>query len=124
MAALHKSTVSKPVNKRFSEHLNGGGFLSPPLRRGRCAVQEKWNATLETAQRGEVKHVLKRCLTSLKAARCRPCAARRVAPKSRGSVTLFDSARQPLLRGGDKNPLVFKSISSPRGSIQQINFSR
>src|SRR6185369_17106456 len=38
--------------------LNSGGFLSPPLRRGRCAVQEKWNATLETAQRGEVKHVL------------------------------------------------------------------
>jgi hypothetical protein len=39
-------------------HLNSGGFVAPPLRRGRRAVQEKWNATLETAQRGEVKHVL------------------------------------------------------------------
>jgi hypothetical protein len=38
----------------------------------------KWNATLETAQRGEVKHLLRctRCLTSLEAARCPACAAR------------------------------------------------
>jgi hypothetical protein len=33
-------------------NMNTGGFLSPPSRRGRCAVQEKWNATLDTAQRG------------------------------------------------------------------------
>ena len=26
---------------------------------------KKWNATLETAQRGEVKHAYNRCLTSL-----------------------------------------------------------
>jgi hypothetical protein len=36
----------------------------------------EWNATLETAQRGEVKHAYNRCLTSLEAARCRACAAR------------------------------------------------
>jgi hypothetical protein len=76
----------------------------------------KWNATLETAQRGEVKHRLafESCLTSLDAARCRACAARPVAPNSGGSVPLFDSTRQPLLRGGDKNPPLFKLISNNR----------
>jgi hypothetical protein len=55
----------------------------------------KWNATLETAQRGEVKQLpqRKKCLTSP------------VAPNSGGNVPLFDSARQPLLKGGDTTSL-------------------
>jgi hypothetical protein len=45
-------------------NMNTGGFLSPPSRRGRCAVQEKWNATLDTAQRGRSDACFNRRLTS------------------------------------------------------------
>ena len=76
----------------------------------------KWNATLETAQRGEVKHSF----------RCRGCLTSPVAPNSEGSVPLFDSARQPLLEGGDKNPPQFRFISNHQrphysGSFPTIN---
>ena len=40
-------------NLRLEMNLNIGGFLSPPSRRGRCAVQEKWKRYLRNgAARG------------------------------------------------------------------------
>jgi len=74
----------------------------------------KWNATLETAQRGraaqarqraasrEVKHLhgCERCLTSP------------AAPITEGSDPFVRSARRPLLEGGDKNPPQLRFISN------------
>jgi hypothetical protein len=48
---------------------------------------------------------------------CNRCLTSPVAPNSGGSVPLFDSARQPLLEGGDKNPPLFRFISKPSTAL-------
>src|SRR5689334_7200083 len=91
----HKGLVAQ--GRSLDINLKSGGFVSPPLRRGRYAVQEKWNATLETVQRGRAAQARQRAASREGRHGLQQASALSAAPICGGRAGLFGSARQRRL---------------------------